>query len=124
LPESRFRGVLKPPRKKYFSYIVQWMIGGVRGGLNRARIINALSGSPLNAHQLSQELGLDYSTIRHHLEVMERNGLVSSLGEGYGMAYLLTEDMLDNYGFFEEIWEKIGNKVKNSDGEKKPDEGE
>ena len=115
---------MKPPRKKYFNYIIQWMIGGTRGGLNRARIIDALSGSPLNAHQLSQELSLDYSTIRHHLEVMEKNGLVSSIGDGYGMAYLLTEDMLDNYGFFEEIWEKIGNKVKNSEGVEDLDEGE
>ena len=45
------------------------MVGGTRGGLNRARIINVLSDSPMNAHQLSQELELDYSTIRHHLEV-------------------------------------------------------
>lgn len=115
---------MSPPRKKYFGYIIQWMIGGTRGGLNRARIIHALGGSPMNAHQLSQELGLDYSTIRHHLEVMERNGLVSSLGDGYGMAYLLTEDTLDNYGFFEEIWERIGNKVKNGEGDEESDEGE
>ncbi len=83
--------------------------------MNRARIIKALADQPLNAHQLSQDLELDYSTIRHHLEVMQKNNLVSSLGDGYGMVYLLTEDMLENYGFFEEIWEKIGNKEKNSD---------
>ena len=105
---------LTPPRKKYFNYIIQWIIGGTRGGLNRARIIKALAEEPLNAHQLSQELGLDYSTIRHHVEVMQKNNLVTSLGDGYGMVYLLTEDMLENYGFFEEIWEKIGNKEKKS----------
>ena len=124
-PESDRRGFtlknclsrnLSAPRKKYFGYIIQWMIGGTRGGLNRARLIKILSDSPMNAHQLSQDLGLDYSTIRHHIEVMEKNGLVTSIGDGYGKAYLLTQDMLDNYGFFEEIWEKLGNKEKN-DGE-------
>ena len=45
---------------------------------------------------------------------MQKNNLVTSLGEGYGMVYVLTEDMLENYGFFEEIWEKIGNKEKKS----------
>ena len=116
--------ILSPPRKKYFGYIVQWMIGGTRGGLNRARIINALSEAPMNAHQLSQELGLDYSTIRHHLEVMEKNGMVASIGEGYGMAYLLSDTMLEHYEVFEEIWDKIGNKGKNNDGEDGLDEGE
>lgn len=70
----------------------------------------------MNAHQLSQELNLDYSTIRHHLDVMEKNGLVASVGEGYGKSYHLSEDMLDNYSFFEEIWERLGNKVNNGDG--------
>ena len=69
----------------------------------------------MNAHQLSQELELDYSTIRHHVEVLEKNGMVASVGSGYGMAYLLSEVMLDNYSVFEEIWEKIGNKG-NNDG--------
>jgi DNA-binding transcriptional ArsR family regulator len=115
---------LTPPRKKYFNYIIQWIIGGTRGGLNRARIIKALAEQPMNAHQLSQELKLDYSTIRHHIEVMQKNNLVTSLGDGYGMVYLLTEDMLENYEFFEEIWEKIGNKEKKSDVEEELDEGE
>ena len=100
------------------------MIGGTRGGLNRARIINVLSESPMNAHQLAQLLELDYSTIRHHLEVMEKNGLVVSIGAGYGMAYLLSDELLENYGVFEEIWDKIGNNGKNDEEEDGLDEGE
>jgi len=105
---------LTPLRKNRFKYVLQWIIGGTRGGLNRAKIIKELADSPMNAHQLSQKLGLDYSTIRHHLEVMEKNRVVTSLGKGYGMVYLLTDDLLDNYDFFEEIWEEIGNKDKNN----------
>ncbi len=98
------------------------MIGGTRGGYNRARLINAIHENPQNAHQLSQELHLDYSTIRHHLEALEKNGLVTSLGDGYGLMYFLSENLLDNYEFFTEIWEKIGNKKKNRDAEKMLDE--
>ena len=114
--------ILKPSRTKYFTHIIQWMIGGTRGGFNRARIIDVLHESPQNAHQLSQVLNLDYSTIRHHLEVLEKNGLVTSLGDGYGVMYFLSDNLLDNYGFFMEIWEKIGNKMKKRDGEKRVDE--
>ena len=113
---------MKPTRTKYFTHIIQWMIGGTRGGYNRARLIDALNTSPQNANQLSQELHLDYSTIRHHLEALEKNGLVTSLGDGYGIMYFLSENLLDNYGFFMEIWEKIGNKKKNGDEEKMVDE--
>ena len=109
---------MKPTRSKYFTHIIQWMIGGTRGGLNRARLINAVHENPQNAHQLSKELSLDYSTIRHHLEALEKNGLVTSLGDGYGVMYFPSEDLLDNYGFFEEIWVKIGNKNKKSGAEK------
>jgi DNA-binding transcriptional ArsR family regulator len=109
-------------RTKYFTHIIQWMIGGTRGGLNRARLIDALHESPQNAHQLSQELDLDYSTIRHHLDALEKNGLITPLGDAYGKMYFLSDPMLDNYGFFEEIWEKIGNKKKKRDEEKMIDE--
>ena len=100
------------------------MVGGTRGGYNRARLIKTLTESPQNAHQLSQELGLDYSTIRHHLEVLEKNKLVTSVGDGYGKMYFPSENLMDNYDFFLEIWEKIGKNVKKKDPEEKMDERE
>jgi len=48
--------------------------------------------------------------------------MVTSLGEGYGVMYFPSDNLLDNYGFFEEIWEKIGNKMKKRDEEKMNDE--
>ena len=105
--------VLSRAQGKYFTYIIQWMIGGTRGGPNRARIIKALSENPRNANQLSQDLKLDYSTIRYHLEVLEKNGLVRSIGEDYGKMYFPSDKLLNNFEFFEEIWVKVGKKVKN-----------
>ena len=86
------------------------MIGGTRGGFNRARIIQALRDSPQNAFQLTKELEADYSTIRHHVEVMEKNGLVTSLGEKYGKMYFVSDQLSANMEVFEEIWERIGKK--------------
>jgi len=50
--------------------LLWYLIAGTRGGMNRARILEALHERPYNANQLSETLGLDYRTIRHHLELL------------------------------------------------------
>ncbi len=89
-----------------------WLIAGTKGGVNRARMINALNDRPYNANQLSAVLELDYKTIRHHLKVLSENNVVTSTGSGYGAMYFLSQTMEENYTLFEEIWAKIGNKFK------------
>ena len=92
--------------------VLWWLIAGTKGGVNRARMINALNDRPYNANQLSAVLELDYKTIRHHLKVLSENNVVTSTGSGYGAMYFLTQTMEENYTLFEEIWAKIGNKFK------------
>jgi len=92
--------------------VLWWLIAGTKGGVNRARMIKALNDRPYNANQLSEVLGLDYKTIRHHLKVLSENNVVTSTGDGYGAMYFLSQTMEENYTLFEEIWEKIGNKFK------------
>jgi len=92
--------------------VLWWLIAGTKGGVNRARMINALNDRPYNANQLSAVLELDYKTIRHHLKVLSENNVVTSTGSGYGAMYFLSQTMEENYALFEEIWEKIGNKFK------------
>ncbi|MBS7616269.1 winged helix-turn-helix transcriptional regulator [Candidatus Bathyarchaeota archaeon] len=91
-------------------YLLGWLIAGTRGGLTRARIIEALKDAPQNANQLAGMLKLDYRTIRHHLEVLEKNRLIVSAGEGYGKTYFLSPVMEENYALFEEILKKIWKK--------------
>jgi DNA-binding transcriptional ArsR family regulator len=93
-----------------FKYILGWLIAGTRGGLTRARIIQALKETPRNANQLASLLQMDYRTIRHHLEVLEKNRIITSAGEGYGMTYFLSPVMEENYAMFEEIVNKIWKK--------------
>jgi DNA-binding transcriptional ArsR family regulator len=90
--------------------LLGWLIAGTRGGLTRAKIIIALKETPQNANQLATSLKMDYRTIRHHLEVLEKNKLIVSAGEGYGTTYFLSPVMEENYALFEEILKKIWKK--------------
>ena len=91
-------------------YLLGWLIAGTRGGPTRAKIIATLKETPQNANQLANLLGMDYRTIRHHLEVLEKNKLITSAGEGYGTTYFLSPPMEDNYAIFEEIVNRLWKK--------------
>lgn len=98
--------------------LLWWLIAGSAGGLNRARIIHALKERPYNANQLTDTLHLDYKTVRHHIEIFERNNLVTSTGSKYSKMYFLSQLLEDNYEVFEEIWVEIGKKQINEDKNK------
>lgn len=84
--------------------LLWYLIAGTRGGMNRARIIEALHGRPYNANQLSEALGLDYRTVRHHLELLHKNGLISRpSGDAYASMYFLSPYLEGNYAIFDEI---------------------
>jgi len=91
-------------------YLLGWLIAGTRGGATRAKIIEILRETPQNANQLATTLNMDYRTIRHHLEVLEKNKLITSAGDRYGMTYFLSSAMEENYAMFEEIMKKIWKK--------------
>jgi DNA-binding transcriptional ArsR family regulator len=71
----------------------------------------------MNANRLSGLLGLDYRTIRHHLGILEKNGLITSMGETYGMMYFLSSELEENFEVFDEIWNKIGKTLKRKEEE-------
>ncbi len=92
--------------------VIWWLIVGTKGGLNRARIIRALKDRPYNANQLTELLGLDYKTVRHHLKVLQDNKVITSVGEKYGTVYFLSPYMEKDYEVFAEYLDRIGNKFK------------
>jgi DNA-binding transcriptional ArsR family regulator len=91
-------------------YLLGWLIAGTRGGVTRAEIIKTIHETPQNANQLAIALKVDYKTARYHLEVLEKNHIVTAVGDKYGATYFLTQAMEDNYGAFEEILKKIWKK--------------
>ncbi|MFH0897608.1 MAG: winged helix-turn-helix domain-containing protein [Candidatus Bathyarchaeota archaeon] len=99
-------------RDRQLRHLLQWLIVGTRGGANRAQIIKAIREEPRNANQLGGLLGVDYRTIRHHLDVLEKNGLVTSIGDRYGKMYFPSSELEENFGVFEEIWNEFGKKLK------------
>ena len=94
-------------RPKGFKYLLGWLITGMRGGAMRAQIITALKECPQNANQLATLTGKDYRTIRHHLSVLEKNRIITSAGDGYGVTYFLSPEMEENYALFEEMFRRV-----------------
>ena len=87
--------------------ILWWLIAGSKGGINRARIIRTLHQRPYNANQLAQLSGLDYKTIRHHIDVLKKHQVIRSTGVGYGAMYYLSDSMTAEYENFMEIWKQV-----------------
>ena len=96
--------------------LLWWLIAGSEGGVNRARIIHRLKEEPCNANQLAEKLNLDYKTVRHHIDVLSKNNMITSMGGKYAKMFFVSELLDENYDIFEEIWVKIGkNEVKGKD---------
>lgn len=50
---------------------------------------------------------MDYKTIRHHLDILVKNGVITMEGDKYGAMYFLSKAMEANLNEFNQIWEKI-----------------
>ena len=87
-----------------------WILIGSAGGHNRARILHELTQTPRNANELATTLNLDYKTTRHHLEFLETNRLITTVGNRYGLLYFPSDLLEENIHLFNEIWEEITKK--------------
>jgi len=89
-----------------FERLLWWLFAGSVGAATRADVLRAIREQPRNAQQLSQALGVDYSTVRHHLRVLEQNHVVVTQGETYGKLYFVSESMEAHWSALEAILEK------------------
>lgn len=94
--------------------LLWYLLGGTRGGENRARIIYELSHRPSNLNQLATKLSLEYRSVQHHIEVLKKNALVSAQGEHYGLTYFLTPWLESHLDIFDEITKKLNMVLKSS----------
>jgi len=88
-----------------------YLFTSTRGGFTRLRIIMLLLEKPLNTHQLSQELHLDYKAVQHHMKVLEKNNMVSKIGEKYGAIYHLSNLLEINIRALDEAIDKLDRKM-------------
>ena len=93
-----------------FKMILWSIIAGTRGGINRAKILNLLKNSPMNANKIATVMNLDYKTILHHVKILSKNELITKSEKDYGAEYQLTQIMKENQNVLEEIIQKIGTK--------------
>ena len=105
------------PRTRTFKHLLYWLFTATRGGTNRGRIMESLLEEPMNTNQLRKSLDLDFRTVKHHLEVLENNDLVTTMGNHYGRMYFASEKLMDNIELFEEVWGGVSDKLKGG-GEK------
>ena len=89
--------------------LLWYLFAGSKGGNNRLKIIDLLKKRPYNINQLADVLDLDYKSIQHHITVLEKNNLVSKMGEKYGVMYFVSNYLEVNIGAFNEIVSKIKN---------------
>ena len=95
--------------ERYIKRLLWYLLGGTRGGPNRAEIIKTLQNRPCNANQLAEVLKVDYKTIQHHVRILQENGLVAVSDKGvYGAMLFLTPKMEEAFPVLEEIWGRIG----------------
>lgn len=92
-----------PHSKRLFWFL----FAGSRGGLNRFKLVSVIKKNPLNANQLAKELGLDYKAIQHHIRVLEKNNIITKVGEKYGVTYFISNFLEANMESFNEIVGKL-----------------
>ncbi|PJC50157.1 MAG: transcriptional regulator [Nitrosopumilales archaeon CG_4_9_14_0_2_um_filter_34_16] len=93
-----------------FKMILWAIIAGTRGGVNRAKILNLVKETPMNANKIATVLNLDHKTVIHHVKILAKNELIVKAEKDYGAEYQLTQIMKENQSALEEIMLKIGTK--------------
>jgi predicted transcriptional regulator len=87
--------------------LLWYLFAGSKGGENRIKIINLLQDTPLNINRMAEALNLDYKAVQHHVDVLQKNNLVSRMGEKYGIMYFVSNYLESNMASFKEIVNKI-----------------
>ncbi len=99
-------GIQRPLDMDAFDRLLWWLFAGSVGAQSRILILFALKAHPSNAQQLAEQLKLDYTTVRHHLSVLEKNRILITEGEKYGKVYFVTDVMESHWANLEAILEK------------------
>jgi len=86
---------------------LSYLMLGQQGGENRIKILESVRERSYNINQLSNELKLNYRTIKHHIDILLEHDLILSSGEGYGDVYFISPKLEKNYDVLKEIESKL-----------------
>ena len=99
--KERSENARKPDRDA--RRLLLYVFTAMRGGHTRLQIIMALSERPQNTNQLAFLMGLDYKAIKHHISILEKNNLVTKIGEKYGVTFHLSNFLEANILALDEV---------------------
>ncbi len=108
--QSRTPPASRKPDKQTRKLLL-YLFTSTRGGFTRMRIIILLIDRPYNTHQLAKELGIDYKAVQHHMKVLEKNSMVSRIGEKYGAIFHLSNLLETNLAALDEAIYKLHQKM-------------
>ena len=91
--------------------LLLYLFTSTRGVFTRVRIIMHLLDQPYNTHQLAKVLDLDYKAVQHHMKVLEKNNMVSKIGEKYGAIFHLSNFLEININALDEAIDKLDRKM-------------
>jgi DNA-binding transcriptional ArsR family regulator len=89
-----------------FTRLLWWLLSSSAGATSRVTLLRALRDEPRNAQQLAIALGLDYSTVRHHLRVLLANHLIETTGAHYGQVYSISSTLDARWADLEHVLER------------------
>lgn len=87
--------------------VLWYLLASSRGGTSRVRILQTLADRPSNPNELATALDLDYSTVRHHLDILAKNNVVERTDDQYAAPYLVTGQVRDHWDVVERIFETV-----------------
>lgn len=96
---------------KHARKLLLYLFTSTRGGLTRLKIIMMLLEKPYNTHQMALALDLDYKSIQHHMRVLEKNNMVSKVGQKYGAIFHLSIFLESNIIVLDEAIDKLYRKM-------------
>jgi predicted transcriptional regulator len=82
--------------------LLYYLIEGTRGGNTRALILKHLAEKSYNANQLATTLNMDYKTIRHHLDVLVKYGIITRNHDGHSDLYFISNTIAESLNSFDD----------------------
>jgi len=76
--------------------LLYWLLNASRGGPTRVRLLKTIEKKPMNLHQLSKSLDMDYKTVQGHVELLIENEILETPKKKYGSVYFISPEWEDN----------------------------
>ena len=100
---------------KHMKELFSSVFTGMGGRYTRLRIICAITEDPINILEISKRLSLDYKTVQHNIEVLEKNNLIVREGTGYGDMFFPSELISSNLPTLYHVIRKVEAKLDKSE---------